>query len=100
MTQEDKDIILKKIDSLYGKVVKGGWDYMDGRDDALSKLRVFIIKMNATEKDMAQEEKDAILKKIDKIYDDVVNDNQDYMEGKDDALSALRVFVNNMNITQ
>ena len=100
MTQEDKDIILKKIDSLYGKVVKGGWDYMDGRDDALSKLRVFIIKMNATEKDMAQEEKDAILKKIDKIYDDVVNDNQDYMEGKDDALSKLRVFVNNMKITE
>ena len=100
MTQEDKDIILKKIDSLYGKVVKGGWDYMDGRDDALSKLRVFIIKMNATEKDMAQEEKDAILKKIDKIYDDVVNDNQDYMKGKDDALSKLRVFVNNMKITE
>ena len=100
MTQEEKDNILKKIGSLYGKIVKGGWDYMDGRDDALSKLRTFIIKMNATEKDMAQEEKDAILKKIDKIYDDVVNDNQDYMEGKDDALSALRVFVNNMNITQ
>ena len=100
MTQEEKDTILKKIDSIYGKVAKGGWDYMDGRDDALSKLRTFINKMNVTEKDMAQEEKDAILKKIDKIYDDVVNDNQDYMEGKDDALSKLRVFVNNMKITE
>lgn len=49
MTQEDKDIIIKKIDSIYGKVVKGSWDYMEGRDDALSKLRIFINNMNITE---------------------------------------------------
>ena len=49
MTQEEKDIILKKIDSLYGKVVKGGFDYMEGRDDALSKLRVFVNNMKITE---------------------------------------------------
>lgn len=49
MTKEDKDIILKKIDSLYGKVAKGGWDYMEGRDDALSKLRVFVALMKITE---------------------------------------------------
>ena len=49
MTQEDKDIILKKIDSIYGKIVKGSWDYMGGRDDALSKLRAFINNMNITE---------------------------------------------------
>jgi len=100
MTQKEKDIILEKIDSIYGKVARGGWDYMDGRDDALKKLRTFINKMNATEKDMVQEEKDAMLKKIDRIYDDVANDNQDYMEGKDDALSELRVFINKMNITE
>ena len=100
MTQEEKDSILKKIDSIYGHVVKGGWDYMDGRDDALKKLRTFINKMNATEKDMVQKEKDAMLKKIDRIYDDVANDNQDYMEGRDDALSELRVFINNMNTTE
>ena len=100
MTQEEKDSILKKVDSIYGKVVKGGWDYMDGRDDALKKLRTFINKMNATEKDMVQKEKDAMLKKIDRIYDDVANDNQDYMEGRDDALSELRVFINNMNTTE
>lgn len=45
MTQEDKDIILKKIDSLYGN----GWDYMEGRDDALTKLRVFVALMKITE---------------------------------------------------
>ena len=49
MKQEDKDIILKKIDSMYGKVVKGGWDYMEGRDDALSKLKVFVTNMKITE---------------------------------------------------
>ena len=49
MTQEEKDIILKKIDSIYGKVVKGGWDYMKGRDDALSKLRTFVNNMKFTE---------------------------------------------------
>lgn len=49
MTQEEKDIILKEIDNIYGKVVNGGWDYMEGRDDALSKLRAFINKMNITE---------------------------------------------------
>ena len=49
MTQEEKDIILKKIDSIYGKVVKGGWEYMEGRDDALSKIRVFIDRMKITE---------------------------------------------------
>lgn len=49
MTQKEKDDILKKIDSIYGKVVRGGWDYMEGRDDALSELRDFIRKMNITE---------------------------------------------------
>lgn len=49
MTQEEKDIIIKKIDSIYGKVVRGGWDYMEGRDDALSELRVFVNNMNITE---------------------------------------------------
>ena len=49
MTQEDKDIILKKIDSIYDKVVRGSWDYMEGRDDALSELRVFVNNMNITE---------------------------------------------------
>ena len=49
MTQEEKDIIIKKIDSIYGKVVRGGWDYMEGRDDALSELRVFVNNMNSNE---------------------------------------------------
>lgn len=49
MTQEEKDSLLEKIDSIYGKVVRGGWDYMEGRDDALSELRVFINNMNVTE---------------------------------------------------
>lgn len=49
MTQEEKDIILKKIDSIYSKVVRGSWDYMEGRDDALSELRVFVNNMNITE---------------------------------------------------
>ena len=49
MTQEEKDVIIKKIDSIYGKVVKSSWDYMDGRDDALSVLRAFIDNMNITE---------------------------------------------------
>lgn len=48
MTQEEKDKILEKIESIYGKVVKGGWDYMEGRDDALSQLRAFIKKMKIT----------------------------------------------------
>jgi hypothetical protein len=49
MTQEEKDLLLEKIDSIYGKAVKAGWDYMEGRDDALSELRVFINNMNITE---------------------------------------------------
>lgn len=49
MTQEDKDLIIKKIDSIYDKVVKGSWDYMEGRDDALSKLRNFVTNMKITE---------------------------------------------------
>lgn len=49
MTKEEKEIILKKIDSIYGKAVKGSWDYMEGRDDALSKLRDFITNMKITE---------------------------------------------------
>jgi hypothetical protein len=49
MTKEEKDTILKKIDSIYGKVAKGGWDYMEGRDDALSELMVFINKMKVTD---------------------------------------------------
>lgn len=49
MTQEEKDAIIKKIDSIYGKVVNGSWDYMDGRDDALAALRGFIDNMNITE---------------------------------------------------
>lgn len=49
MTNEDKDIIIEKIDSIYGKTVKGSWDYMEGRDDALSELRVFVNNMNITE---------------------------------------------------
>ena len=49
MTQEDKNIIIKKIDSIYDKVVRGSWDYMEGRDDALSELRVFVNNMNITE---------------------------------------------------
>ena len=100
MTQKEKDDILKKIDSISNKVVNGGGDYMDGRDDALKKLRTFVNKMKVTEKDMAQEEKDAMLKKIDRIYDDLANDNQDYMEGKDDALSQLRAFIKKMNVTE
>ena len=50
MTQEEKDIIIKKIDSIYNKVVKGGWDYMQGRDDTLFELKVFINNMDITEK--------------------------------------------------
>lgn len=49
MTQEEKDDILKKIDSIYDKVVNGGWDYMEGRDDALDEIKTFIRKMNVTE---------------------------------------------------
>lgn len=49
MTQEEKDIIIKKIDSIYGKVVRSSWDYMEGRDDALSELRAFVNNMNITE---------------------------------------------------
>ena len=34
---------------MYGKVVNGGFDYMDGRDDALDEIRIFIRKMKVTE---------------------------------------------------
>ena len=49
MTKEEKDSLLEKIDSIYGKLARGGWDYMEGRDDALDELRVFINNMNITE---------------------------------------------------
>lgn len=49
MTQEEKDEILKKIARLSSTTAKGRSDYISGRRDALSKLRIFVKKMRVTE---------------------------------------------------
>ena len=49
MTQKEKDEKLEKIDSMYDKPVKGGWDYMDGKDDALLEIKFFVNNMDITE---------------------------------------------------